>query len=317
MTSAGRAQRGRNGASCSVRSPDLAASTSCTDTWRILLECGRRFPGARSRPRRSSAATAENSLALPILATDRSCAAVAIACRLATRVHVTTRFMSDQAKARGIDAVGIPLGVDADRMTRGRPPDEGPPWRLLQIANLNRVKDQSTLLKALRIARERIDARVDLVGEDTLAGTIQREAADLGLADAVSFHGWLPHDALVRFHNAAHLYVQSSRHEGGGVSVLEACVAGVPVVGTAVGYVSDLAPRSAIAVPPNDPPALAAAIVRLLQHPAERRSIADSAYEFTSSHDADWTAKRLVALYKSLSDQASAHDASESEQTQR
>ena len=244
-------------------------------------------------------------------------AAVAIACRLATRVHVTTRFMSDQAKARGIDAVGIPLGVDADRMTRGRPPDEGPPWRLLQIANLNRVKDQSTLLKALRIARERIDARVDLVGEDTLAGTIQREAADLGLADAVSFHGWLPHDALVRFHNAAHLYVQSSRHEGGGVSVLEACVAGVPVVGTAVGYVSDLAPRSAIAVPPNDPPALAAAIVRLLQHPAERRSIADSAYEFTSSHDADWTAKRLVALYKSLSDQASAHDASESEQTQR
>ena len=244
-------------------------------------------------------------------------AAVAIACRLATSVHVTTRFMSDQARVWGVAPVCIPVGVDTSRVVPRQPPAEGPPWRLLQVASLNPVKDQSTLLKALRITRERLDVRLDLVGEDTLGGALQRHAAETGLADAVSFHGWRPHDHLRPFHDAAHLYVQSSRHEGGGVAVLEACAVGIPVVGTAVGYVSDLAPQGATAVPPNDPSALAAAIVRLLQNPAERRAIADAAAPFAMSRNADWTAQQLVELYQSLAGQASAHDGSDSEHTQR
>ena len=244
-------------------------------------------------------------------------AAVAIACRLATRVHVTTRFMSDQARARGVDTVRIPVGVDIDRVPRRQPPADGPPWRLLQVASLNPVKDQSTLLKALRIAREEMDVRLDLVGEDTLDGALQRQAAELGLVDAVAFHGWLPHDALAPFHDAAHLYVQSSRHEGDGIAVLEACAAGVPVLGTAVGYVSDLAPQGATAVPTNDARALAWAVVRLLQEPAERSATAAAARAFVLSHDADWTSRKLVELYRSLDNHASAHDDSDSEHTQR
>lgn len=228
-------------------------------------------------------------------------AAVAIACRLATRVHVTTRFMADQAKASaGVDTVRIPVGVDTSRVGVRPPLAEGPPWRLLQVASLNRVKDQSTLLTALRIVREKMDVRLDLVGEDTLGGVLQRQAEESGLADAVSFHGWRSHDALRPFHNAAHLYVQSSRHEGDGIAVLEACAVGVPIAGTAVGYVSDLAPRAAMAVPPGDPVALAAAVIRLLQNPTDRSSIADAAREFARSHDADWTSRKLLELYASI-----------------
>lgn len=227
-------------------------------------------------------------------------AAVAIACRLATRVHVTTRFMADQAQAHGVDAIRIPLGVDTGRVSVRPPLAEGPPWRLLQVASLNRVKDQSTLLTALRIVREKTDVRLDLVGEDTLGGVLQRQAADSGLDDAVSFHGWRSHDALRPFHDAAHLYVQSSRHEGAGIAVLEAGASGVPIAGTAVGYVSDLAPQAAMAVPPSDPVALAAAVIRLLQNPTERSSIADAAREFARSRDADWTSRKLVELYASI-----------------
>lgn len=227
-------------------------------------------------------------------------AAVAIACRLATRVHVTTRFMADQARAHGLDTIRIPVGVDSSRVAVRQPLAEGPPWRLLQVASLNRVKDQSTLLTALRIVREKMDVRLDLVGEDTLGGSLQRQAEESGLGDAVSFHGWRPHDGLPPFHNAAHLYVQSSRHEGDGIAVLEACAAGIPIAGSAVGYVSDLAPHAAMAVPPGDPAALAAAVSRLLQSPTERSSIAAAALEFARSHDADWTSRQLVELYAAL-----------------
>lgn len=232
----------------------------------------------------------------------RGRAAVALACRLATRIHVTTWFMQARAAERGVsNVVRIPFGVDLARVTRPSILSEGPPWRLLQIGSLNAVKDQSTLLRALSIARRTVDVRLDLVGEDTLRGRLQREAGALGLSDAVSFHGWVPHDELGGFHRAAHLYVQSSRHEGGGMALLEAAASGVPVVGTSVGHVSDLAPTGAVAVPSADPKALAGGIVRLLQHPEERSAIARVAREFVVAHDADWTAREMSALYASLS----------------
>jgi glycosyltransferase involved in cell wall biosynthesis len=156
------------------------------------------------------------------------------------------------------------------------------------------------LLTALRIVREKMDIRLDLVGEDTLDGALQRQTAESGLDDVVSFHGWLPHDELRRFHDAAHLYVQSSRHEGGGIAVLEAAAVGIPIAGTAVGYVSDFASQAAIAAPPNDPAALAAVVIRLLQDPVARSSIGDAARDFARSHDADWTSRKLVELYASL-----------------
>lgn len=225
---------------------------------------------------------------------------IALICRLATSVHVTTRYMETLAGLRGCSVVRIPIGVDLARVTAPAARVAGPPWNLLQVASLNRVKDQITLIRALAIAREILDVRLDLVGEDTLSGEILDHAASLGLSDEVSLHGFVPHDELGTFHRSAHLYVQSSRHEGGGIAVLEAAAAGLPIVGTRVGHVSDLAPDGAVAVPPADPSALAAAIVRLLQSPQERSDIAQVAREFAVSHDADWTAREFIALYASL-----------------
>lgn len=230
----------------------------------------------------------------------RGRAAARLVCRLATRVHVTTRFMETMAVGHGCTAVRIPLGVDLERIATPSPRPEGPPWNLVQVASLNSVKDQPTLLQAVAIARETLDVRLDLVGEDTLGGRIQDLAGASGLSNAVSFHGFVPHDEVAPFHRKAHLYVQSSLHEACGMAVLEAAAAGVPIVGTRVGLVSDLAPQGAVATPPGDPGALAAAIVRLVQNPEERAAIANIARHFAVSHDADWTARELMALYASL-----------------
>ena len=198
------------------------------------------------------------------------------------------------------------MGVDLARLTGSDGPasserSEGPPWRLLQAASLNPVKDQVTLLRAMTMVRRTIDVHLDLVGEDTFGdGRLRGEAAHLGLEHATRFHGFLPTDALAPLRASAHLYVQSSRHEAAGIAVLEAAATGLPIVGTRVGYVSDWAPRAAIAVPTADPAALAEAIVATLGNVDERTRIAQEARRFAAAHDVEWTAGALTDLYDSM-----------------
>jgi glycosyltransferase involved in cell wall biosynthesis len=208
--------------------------------------------------------------------------------------------MERLARAHGIVPAVIPVGVDTAWFAPGddRP---GPPWRLLHVANLNAVKDQATLLDALRLARRRIpDTHLDIVGLDTLGGAIQEAARALHLGDHVTFHGVQRTDAVAAFCRRAHLHVMSSRHEAAGVAVLEAAACGVPTAGTTVGYVSDWAPDRAVAVPVGDAPALADAIVAMLLDPERRRRIGHAAQQWVLAHDADWTAAQFDHLYETL-----------------
>jgi glycosyltransferase involved in cell wall biosynthesis len=231
---------------------------------------------------------------------------VQLACRLATRAHVTTEFMAALARRHGVHPITIPFGVDLAMVWGATTPppiarDDRPPWRLLQVASLNRVKDQSTLVRALAIVRRTLDVRLDLVGEDTFGdGRVQKEASALGLSDAVTFHGFKPADQLPTLRAEAHIYVQSSRHEAAGIAVLEAAAAGLPIVGTRVGYISDWSPQAAIGVLPANPEALAMAIVTTLQNPKERERLATAARARAVAHDVEWTAQALSDLYASI-----------------
>jgi glycosyltransferase involved in cell wall biosynthesis len=228
--------------------------------------------------------------------------AVSIACRWAAAVHVASHYMQHLAQRRGIDTVRIPLGVEA--LTGRGEPSDGPPWQLLQVASLNRIKDQPMLLRAIAELRRSTDVRLDLVGEDTLDGELQRLSARLDLVDAVRFHGFVPHDALGPYYRRAHLYVQSSRHEGGGISVLEAAAAGLPVVGTRVGFVSDWAGTASVAVPPGDAHALAAAISSTLGDRQRRSDLARAASSIAADLSPERTASDMARLYESLARRA-------------
>ena len=178
---------------------------------------------------------------------------------------------------------------------------EGPPWRLMHAANLNPVKDQTTLLGAFQRAQAQLSTlHLDIVGHDTLAGAVQRQARDLGVDRDVTFHGFLPTDAMIPLYQRAHLCVLSSRHEAAGVVALEAAACGVPTVGSAVGYLADWTPDRAVAVAPASPGALADAIVGLLRNPERRARIGAAARRWTLAHDADWTATQFERLYIGL-----------------
>lgn len=226
--------------------------------------------------------------------------AVAATASRATRLTVCSCFMARLAAARGLRVDVVPLGVDSQAFPATARP-EGPPWRLLRVGSINRVKDYPTLLHAMaRIIAVRRDVHLDIVGEDTLGGTMQALSRRLNLDAHVTFHGFKPTDELAAFYARAHVHVVSSRHEAAEVVSLEASCAGVPTVGTAVGYVSDGAPARAVAVPIADPDALAAATLALVDDPDWRRRIATAAREWALAHDADWTAARFEQIYGEL-----------------
>ncbi len=235
--------------------------------------------------------------------TRRGRRAVLEACTLATKVHVCTTYMGALAAINNIAATVIPLTSVTSQAATIKwppPPRESKTFRIVQVASLNRVKNQRLLIDSLPIVRETIDAHVDLVGEDTLNGELQQHAEKLGVGAHVTFHGFLPQDRVLELLSRADLYVQSSIHEAAGVAVLEAAAAGVPVLGTLSGYVADWAPTKAMALGDAIPESLADAIVTLHADPHRRRLMAALARMFALAQDATWSAAQFDKLYRSL-----------------
>jgi glycosyltransferase involved in cell wall biosynthesis len=228
----------------------------------------------------------------------RSRAQAALALRLAGAVTAGSRYALAPLRR---PAEWVPLGVAADLFAAPVERAAGPPWRLLHVGSINRIKDQATLLRALRLIVDREpSARLDWVGEDTLGGALQRLCAELGLAEHVTFHGFQPSDAVAPLYRSAHLHLLTSRHESQAVVVGEAAAAGVPTVGTAVGIVAELAPNAARAVPVGDPAALAEAALGLLHDRPRREQLGRAAQEWACAHDAGWTAAQFERIYARL-----------------
>lgn len=221
----------------------------------------------------------------------------------AAGVTVPSLAMQRSAGSLGVSAERLVMGVALDRWPPLAPRARaaGRPARLLHVGSLNRVKDQCTLLRALRLVRERgVAFHLDVIGEDTLDGEVHRVAATWGLSDVVTFHGFLPHRRLRTFVERADLLVMSSRHEADPVVLLEGAVAGVPAIGTEVGHFAEWAPEAAVAVPVRDHVALAEGVTDLLQDDRKRLALAVAAQARALRDDADRTATRTMELYLDL-----------------
>lgn len=225
--------------------------------------------------------------------------------RRADAVTAASATILTQIAAQGVTGRRLPLGVDlrAWPPRAPRPRRAGEPLRLLHLASLNRVKDQATLLRAVaRAAAAGLPLRLDVIGIDTLGGAVQAQARALGLDDGlVRFHGFLPQAGCRSWMAQADLLVMASRHEAGPLALLEAAVAGVPGVGTAVGHFAEWAEQgAALAVPAGDDEALARTILRLGADEPLRLALARRAQALACAEDADHTAAAFEALHAEL-----------------
>jgi len=223
----------------------------------------------------------------------------ALTLRCADAVTAASEPIIDSLRSLGLRGRRVPLGVDL----RAWPPvaprcHRHARARLIHVASLNRVKDQTTLLRALTVLAEAgVDFHMDIVGVDTLDGEIQRLAHDIKLDAHVTFHGFKTQRELRPMMEAADLLVMSSCHEAGPLVLLEAAVMGVPTVGTAVGHIAEWSSMAALAVPVGDWGALAKAMMDVLTDDDLRLRLAVAAQRRAVTEDADYTARTFEALY--------------------
>ena len=134
----------------------------------------------------------------------------------------------------------------------------------LAVGRLIAQKDHATLLRAFARVRAGLpQARLAILGAGPLEGETRALAAELGLADAVSLPG---RTAIRDWLERADVFVHTSRWEGFGIVLLEAMLAGLPIVATAVSAVPEVVAdgETGVLVEAGDVGGLAAALEALL-----------------------------------------------------
>jgi glycosyltransferase involved in cell wall biosynthesis len=189
-----------------------------------------------------------------------------------------------------------PLGVDID-LFRPQSPAAGQPPTLVQAASLTGVKNQALLLDVLRQVWPILpDVRLLLTGEGPLEPTLRELAVRYGVADRVEWVGKRPYPQMSDFYRQGHLYLQTSRHESQGMAVIEALACGLPVLGTPVGVL----PQIAAAPPQATAVALATQIPPLLQPEHYARQRQRARQQAADNFSLPRATARFVQLYEQL-----------------
>jgi glycosyltransferase involved in cell wall biosynthesis len=178
------------------------------------------------------------------------------------------------------------------------PPPRGPEPVIGTIARLVPEKGLDVLCRAL------VDvpgAQLVIAGSGPEEPAIRALVAELGIAGRVDLLGWVdrPRELLPSFD----VFALSSRVEGFALVIVEAMLAGLPVVATRVGGVPEAVVdgETGLLAEPGDPASLAAALNATLRHPELRRRIGEGG---RARALADFTvgamAEKYEALYRSV-----------------
>ena len=170
------------------------------------------------------------------------------------------------------DAVHIvPLGVDTRLF---RPRDEPRvAGRIVTVTSADSpLKGLPTLLRAAaKLVTER-DVHLVVVG--TPGAATRKQAAQLDLADRVTFVSGLPDEAYARLLASAEIAVVPSLYEGFSLPVVEHMASGTPLIASRAGALPEVTGDAAVLVTPGDAEELAAAIRTLHDGEAERAGLA-------------------------------------------
>jgi glycosyltransferase involved in cell wall biosynthesis len=229
-----------------------------------------------------------------------------IAVSHAVKRHLVAQGIPDERVMvvhNGVDLRSLARPSSRERLCREWGIAESAPL-LVTVGRLVPTKGHRDLLQALRLLVQDPrwqQLRLLVVGTGVLLGQLQTEAAQAGLADRVVFAGF-QRDVLPFVH-AANVFVLPSTQEGLSLSALEAMALGKPVVACRVGGTPEVVAdeETGLLVSPGRPEELAAALARLLGHPAEaERMGAQGERRARCMFDLEQMVSRIEAVYGEL-----------------
>ncbi|MBN2860527.1 MAG: glycosyltransferase family 4 protein [Sphaerochaetaceae bacterium] len=140
---------------------------------------------------------------------------------------------------------------------------------ILYVGQMIKGKGVDILLEAYRLLCERLEDTVTLhlIGRGNEENSLRRSAETSGILSSVTFHGWVAHDLLASYYDAATVVVVPSRWpEPFGMVGVEAMLRERAVIASEVGGIPDWLKdgQNGILVPPNDVEALYRALAALV-----------------------------------------------------
>lgn len=230
-------------------------------------------------------------------------AQVRFSMRRAAALIVPSGFLVDVFQRFGMPAEVVPNILD---LARFRPADRPaapaqPRTQVIVARHLEPIYDNATAIRAFALLHQQVPAaRLTLAGSGPEAGRLQALVADLGLDAAVRFTGTLDRDGMAALYAGADVCVNPSLTDNSPNSVLESMAAGVPVVSTDVGGVPYIVRHghNGLLVPPGDPQAMAAALMRVLGDAALWQRLSAAGRADVQGFAWPQVAARLLGVYR-------------------
>jgi glycosyltransferase involved in cell wall biosynthesis len=159
----------------------------------------------------------------------------------ADRIHAISSFLKDFALRQGaVNPVDIvPNGINVERFKENsKRPGSHDICRIITTSRLVHKNGIDVLMRA--VARiQHMKWELHILGAGPLEGELASLAKKLHIHERVKFFGHIaPHD-VPAYLESADIFVRPSRSEGLGSSFLEAMGAGLPIIGTPVGGITD------------------------------------------------------------------------------
>jgi glycosyltransferase involved in cell wall biosynthesis len=233
---------------------------------------------------------------------------------LCDRIVVLTDLCAEQHLARGIGRphqyVSIPSGVDIQALrsralsretARRHLGWEQGNFYLLGIGRFVPVKGFDIAVDAMPdILKSMPGSVLVLLGDGPERSALEAAARDSGVYEQLMFID--ARQEVVPYICAADLLLAPSRNEGMGRAIVEAMSLGLPVVATRVGGIPDVLAdkKSGLLVPPENPHALARAVLELLDNLERRTSFGQSGKKRAEQFSLETMESLLLELYRDV-----------------
>lgn len=149
---------------------------------------------------------------------------------------------------------------------------------IIMVSRLTQEKNIGLALEAMHVVVKKFPkAGLVIVGSGPEEENLKLKTKNLKLDKKVIFAGWV--DNTAPYYKVADAYLLTSNYEGFGLSLVEAALAGCPIVTTEVGLVGGLIKPeiSALVSPPGDLGGLSKNLARLLFSPELRNKLSVAA----------------------------------------
>ncbi len=209
--------------------------------------------------------------------------------RARTRVVRNGVRVDDIMAARDLGVVRKKLGIGASPF-------------VLYVGRLEKSKGLEYLIEAFAtVARASPSLRLVIVGGGSASytKTLKEMVAAFGLEGSVRFAGRVGRADLCEVYAACRAMVLPSLMEGFGIVLIEAMAAGKPCISTRVGAVPELVVdgENGYLIPPADPEALSAAMIRLNSLPDCGAGMGATGRAFAETFSAERMARETAMVY--------------------